>query len=129
MLLIFLTCLAGVMIALLMRMINQHIHFAMCLVYFGFATIGVILSIAIVSPSSFNFSYYTSFDCLLFMISGGWNFLGQTFKSVSFKYGDASIVAPFCYLEVVELFWCDILLFGYSFAFTDLMGATIITVF
>ena len=57
MLLIFFTWWTGSTIAILMRMINKHIHFAMCPVYFGFATVGVSLAIMLVSPSSFNFSY------------------------------------------------------------------------
>ena len=126
--LIFFTCLTGATILLLMRMINKNIHFSICPVYFGFATVGVSFAIMIVSPSSFNFSSYTGYDCLLFILSGFSHFLGLTLRSIAFKYGDASVVAPFWYLEVVENFWWDILIFSYTFAASDIIGALLITV-
>ena len=128
MILISFTWLTGTATAIFLRMMSQHVHFALCPVYFGFASVCISFALMIIAPSSFNFEYYTFYDWSLFVLSGVCNFIGQTSKAIAFKYGDASIVAPFCYFEVVVLFSFDILLFGYSFSITDLLGASLITV-
>jgi drug/metabolite transporter (DMT)-like permease len=68
------------------------------------------------------------YDCSWFLLSGVFNYMGQTFKSLAFKYEDASVVAPFSYFQVIYLFICDLVVFNYSFSPTDLLGAGLISV-
>ena len=120
--------LCGTTVAILLRIINQHIHYAMSPFWFGITTLVESILILIFIPSLYNFSHYTMYDCSWFLISGVFNYMGQTLKSLAFKYEDASVVTPFGYFQVIYLFICDLVIFNYSFNTTDLLGAGLISV-
>ena len=60
----------------------------------------------------------------MFVASGAFNYMGQTFKSAALKLEDASVITPISYLQVIYLFLADIIVFSYSFSETDILGAT-----
>ena len=64
----------------------------------------------------------------MFIMSGIFNFIAQTAKSIAFKYEDASNIAPFGYFEVIFNIIGDIVIFSYIFVLTDIIGALLITV-
>jgi len=118
-------CASGEMI--IIRILNQHIHYALNPFWFGITAIFEALILILAVPSVYNFTYYTWTDSSLFLMSGVFNYAGQIMKSLAFKHEEASVVTPFQYLEVLYLAICDIVLFHYSFSFTDILGSIIIT--
>lgn len=95
--------------------------------WFGITTLVEALLVLTFVPSMYHFGTYTMYDVVLFLISGVFNYMGQTLKSISLAYEDASVVTPFGYSQVLYLFVIDIVIFHYSFSLTDVSGALIIT--
>jgi len=119
---------AGTTVAILLRIVNQHIHYTLSPFWFGTVTFIESILMLILLPSVYNFEHYTSYGMILFSVSGMFNYIGQVFKSLSYKFGEASVVTPAYYLEVCYIFMSDLLIFKYSFNFTDLTGAILITI-
>lgn len=80
-----------------------------------------------VSGSYFNTEHYTGFSILLFSLSSVFDYLAQLLKSMSYKYGDASVVTPFMYFQMIFMLAADIFLFGYSFSMFDVAGGFLVT--
>lgn len=81
----------------------------------------------VVSSSYFNIQHCTLSDLGLFTFSSVVEYLAQYFKSLSYKYGDASVVTPFIYSQAVFMLAADIFIFGYQFSFFDVSGGILVT--
>lgn len=103
-------------------------HYAISPFYFGITTYVEALLVLICVPSVYNFGSYTAYGVGLMLASGVANYAGQTFRSIALKHEDASVVAPFNYLQVVYLLASDMFVFGYSFSTTEVVGGVIISV-
>jgi len=115
-------------VAILLRIVNQHIHYTLSPFWFGVTTVSESLLVLLLVPSVYNFAHYTAYGVSLFMVSGVFNYMGQMLKSLALKYEEASVVTPFSYLQVLYLFVCDVVIFKYSFNSTDILGTIIISV-
>ena len=124
--LVSITCVYQVGVSILLRILNQHIHYALSPFWFATTTLTLSLVLVAVYPSLFNFKYYTWESMMWFMISGVFNFAAQNFKSLAYKYDDASFIAPFQYFPILFLFLWDLVVFEISFTSTDIIGGLII---
>lgn len=122
------TWLWATVVVIAIRVLNQHVHYALSPFWFGVTTSIMSILVLIFIPSAYNFSHYTFYDISFFLVSGIFNYLGQTCKSLSLKYEDASFISPFLYFQVLYLFIWDLLIFNYSFTLMDIMGSLLITV-
>jgi len=109
------------------RILNKHVHFSLSPFWISVTTVVQSIVIMWFKPSLFNFSHYTVISVFIMCSSGIFGFLSQSFKSLALKYGEASVMSPFGYLQVVYLFIWDLLIFHYSFNSTDIIGAALIT--
>lgn len=116
------------LIAILIRKMNMGLHYTLSPFYFGATTGFVALMLLIFYPNIYHFSSYTKFDVAMFLMSGCFNYIAQTSKSLALKYENASFIAPFGYLQVVALLVWDLLLFGYTFTVTDYIGVVLTSV-
>lgn len=82
---------------------NMGLHYTLSPFYFGATTGFVALMLLIFYPNIYHFSSYTKFDVAMFLMSGCFNYIAQTSKSLALKYENASFIAPFGYLQVVAL--------------------------
>ena len=115
-------------VTVMIRRANKFVHDALSPFYFGILTYIEVMLLLVFIPSVYNFEHYTFFGVAMFLLSGIFNYTGQTLKSASLKFEDASVVSPFSYFQVVYLFIADILIFSYSFSSTDIIGVSIISV-
>lgn len=126
-LMITLATLGMVVIAICLRIINQHIHATISPFYVSISnSVGMFILLAF-STKFFNIEHYTTFDILMFLTSGIIDYPGQLFKSLAYKYGDASVVTPFIYFQMVFLFLADVFIFKYEFSTNDLLGGILVT--
>ena len=126
---VFVTCVFMAFVALLIRSLNQHLHYAINPFWFGVTTTIESFLLLLIYRDAYNFSHYTWRDSIWFMISGVFNYGGQMFRSLAYKYEDASFLAPFQYFQVLYLVVWDFFLFQYTFSTTDIFGGIIITFF
>lgn len=61
-------------------------------------------------------------------MAAGSDLLGQLCMSLAFKYGEASVVAPFSYLMIIFTYLSDGILFHYNFTPIE-TGASIVVLF
>jgi drug/metabolite transporter (DMT)-like permease len=119
--------------AICLRVINQHIHPVISPFYISIIT-GVEMSIlyilerTVLDTKIFHFEHLKLFDVFLFLISGVFDYSCQLFKSMAYKYADASIVTPFMYSQMIFLLIADVFLFEYQFTKYDILGGILVTV-
>ena len=123
--LVFVSCCCKSTVAILLRKLNQQVHYLLSPFFFGMTTATAALALLVLQPSVYNFKAFTSNDVLLFMLSGVCTYVGQVSKSLALKLGNASYVTPFSYIQVVLLLICDLMLFGYEFMTTDYLGVAL----
>ncbi|CAI2372250.1 unnamed protein product [Moneuplotes crassus] len=126
--LVSITCVCASIVSIMLRVLNKEIHFAMSPFWFSATTLVMSLSLLCVYPAAYNFAHYTYSEISLFLISGFFNYGGQMFKSLAFKYSDASLVSPLQYFNVLYLFLSDIIIFKSTFTAFDGLGGMIILV-
>ena len=118
----FTACCCSAAVVIMVRKLIQEVHYTLTPFYNSVTTLAVAIILLAFYPSVYNFRYYRLVDIILFMISGIFNYLAQLTKNIASKYGSASFVAPFNYLQVVLLLICDLALFGYTFTLIDYAG-------
>ena len=116
-------------VAICLRVINQHIHPALSPFYLSAITGAEMLILLAINSSFFHLEHYTAQDICLFCISAIFDYLAQLLKSMAYKYADASIVTPFMYSQMVFMLIADIFLFGYHFSEFDIAGGVMVTGF
>ena len=118
----FTACCCSAAVVIIVRKLIQEVHYTLTPFYNSVTMLAVAIILLAFYPSVYNFRYYRLVDIVLFMISGIFNYLALLTKTIASKYGSASFVAPFNYLQVVLLLICDLALFGYTFALIDYAG-------
>jgi len=97
-------CIAGMIIVICLRIMNQHIHYILGPFYSAVTGCIQALSILILMPSLYHLSTMNSFEFWCLVLSGMSNYFGQLFASLAVKYEEASVVTPFKYSETFYLF-------------------------
>lgn len=118
--------LARSLVPVTLRLLSTHLHPIYAPVYFS---VGVFLSgmvCLIVSPSSFNFGFWTKREIFLFFISGIWNYGEQRFVTIAMKYGKASILVSLTYLNIALMLVIDLVYFKYEFEMIYFIGFIVI---
>ncbi|CAI2372610.1 unnamed protein product [Moneuplotes crassus] len=126
--LVSISCCCQTGINILLRIINKELHYTMSPFWFSMTTIFISGSLLCMHPSVFSFEHYTYSEISLFLLSGVFNYGGQVFKSLAFKYADASLLSPLQYFNVLYLFLSDIVIFKSAFTAMDSFGGLIILV-
>lgn len=122
------TCMAITFVALLTRVLNKGIHYILSPFWFSMTTLGWTLSLLCVYPSAYHFDHMGYTDVGLFFFSGLFTYAGQIFKSLAFRYSEASQVAPLQYFDLIFLLLSDIFIFNAKFTSTDGIGGLLILV-
>lgn len=71
-------------------------------------------------------SSFTMSDVQILTFAGVNAILAQIFLSLAYKYADASLLAPYGYLEVVVLIFVDIFYFKEVLYLFDIVGAILV---
>ena len=111
---------------IMIRLMNQHIHYMLNAAYFAYSLFIVALVLLVVKPSLFHFETYTFSNVFWMGLSGVAHYACQTLNSLAYKYEEASKMVPFTYTRGMFLMIPDIIVFGYDFYFTDILGIVII---
>ena len=112
--------------AIIARMVRGQMHYSIWPIYYNIFLGGGMFLCFIIYPTMFNVDFLTTFDVVMFLISGVFSVVGNNLRFLAFKHEEASKVSPFGYFEIFFTLLFDIFMFKYSFALTDVIGGIFI---
>lgn len=112
----------------IVRAMNQTLHYIYSPFYNSFSGIFVIAILYFGFPNLLQYTQYDLTDCLLLSLASWGDLFAQICMSLSYKFEEASWVAPIMYLMIVFSYLSDILLFNYRFTLIETIASSVIII-
>lgn len=128
--LVIVSCFASAGVSICVKLLNKDTHHSISPFYFSVTCLIVFWSLFLLKTDLFHVEHMSLMDILLMSISGILSYISISLRSLASEHEDASVLAPFTYLQILLSFLWDCFIFSSSssFSWADISGTILISV-